>query len=163
MRVVVEVVLSKSGKTKHFRAVSSPRRRRGGGARERGTRSRRWRRSAADIAASTRDDESSHWSCWHYYSFCCSYYYEMRCESLFVRVSRGMTTRRKKDSLMNRRQTTSTPSSSRIPLLGLDKSISILHFILVSAKRPKHTTNTHTRARSLTRTTLYTYKYIINK
>ena len=41
-----------------------------------------------------------------------------------------------------------------------DKSISNLHFIVVSAKRPKHTTNTHARAHSLTRTTIYTYTHI---
>lgn len=46
-----------------------------------------------------------------------------------------------------------------------DKSIHNLHFIVASAKRPKHTTNTHARAHSLTRTTIYTYihTYIINK
>ena len=44
-----------------------------------------------------------------------------------------------------------------------DKSIHNLHFIVASAKIPKHTTNTHARAHSLTHHHIYIHTYIINK
>lgn len=83
----------------------------------------------------------------------------MRCESLFVRVLRGMTTT-KKDSDEQTTDDLNTLFLSYPVFSVSDKSIHNLHFILVSAKRPKHTTNTHARAHSLTRTTIYTYIHI---
>ena len=83
----------------------------------------------------------------------------MRCESLFVRVLRGMT-KTKKDSDEQSTDDLNTLFLSYPVFSVSDKSIHNLHFILVSAKRPKHTTNTHARAHSLTRTTIYTYIHI---
>ena len=90
----------------------------------------------------------------------------MRCESLFVRVLRGMTTT-KKDSDEQTTDDLNTLFLSYPVFSVSDKSKSIynLNFILVSAKRPNEAHDEHTRARSLTHTHhhIYIHTYIINK
>lgn len=81
----------------------------------------------------------------------------MRCESLFNVP--GLYERNDDDE----KKTTDDLNTLFLsyPVFSVsDKSIHNLHFIVASAKRPKHTTNTHARAHSLTRTTIYTYIHI---
>lgn len=80
----------------------------------------------------------------------------MRCESLF---NDGFVERNDDDEKKTTDDLNTLFLSSPVFSVS-DKSIHNLHFIVASAKRPKHTTNTHARAHSLTRTTIYTYTHI---